>query len=118
MWDPAQRSFPSRGRQAQRRPTPAAAPNLPLPASETQAWYRAGKLKQALCPAERSPPQQRRARTEEASTSSSNINSSALSTRTAEPKEAEVVLDEEQREEHYNPVMWCVPSPGLTDISR
>ena len=41
-----------------------------------------------------------------------------MSTRTAEPKEAEVVLDEEQREEHYNPVMWCIPSPGVIHISR
>ncbi len=50
--------------------------------------------------AERSSPQQRQASTEVASTSSS-----ALSTQ-AEPKEAEVVQDEEHREERYNPVMW------------
>ena len=29
-----------------------------------------------------------------------------------------MVLNEEQREEHYNPVMWCVPSSGSTHISR
>ena len=50
--------------------------------------------------AERSSPQQRRAGTEEASTSAR-----ALATR-AEPKEAEVVQDEERKDERYNPVMW------------
>ena len=50
--------------------------------------------------AERSSLQQRRASIEVASTSSS-----ALSTQ-AEPKEAEVVQDEERQEERYNPVMW------------
>ena len=50
--------------------------------------------------AERSSPQQRRGGTEEASTSTS-----ALSIQ-AEPKEAEVVQDEERKEERYNPVMW------------
>ena len=29
-----------------------------------------------------------------------------------------MVLDEEQQEEHYNPVMWCVPSSGFTHIRR
>lgn len=50
--------------------------------------------------AERSSPRQRRASTEVTSTSSS-----ALSTQ-AEPRDAEVVQDEEHREERYNPVMW------------
>ena len=57
-----------------------------------------------LCLAERSSPEQMKSIREEASTSSTALSKSA------EPKEAEIVQEgKEPREEHYNPVMWCLP---------
>ena len=57
-----------------------------------------------LCLAERSSPEQMKAIREEASTSGAAL------AKAAEPKEAEIVQDtKESREEHYNPVMWCLP---------
>ena len=57
-----------------------------------------------LCLAERSSPEQMKAIREQASTSGAALSKSA------EPKEAEIVQDtKESGEEHYNPVMWCLP---------
>ena len=56
-----------------------------------------------LCLAERSSPEQMKAVREEASTSGTSMS------KPAEPKEAEIVQEaREPREEHYNPVMWCL----------